>query len=260
MAIRDYANKNKNKAYSKSAGRSERSTRSSSSRRTSHVGLSKRTGGSSFFANFSPMMFLVIVIGAMFISSILYLEYAKGNLTQQKVTTAVNKTVTATKENIKATQDKLASHKAAKPEQKNLPKFEFYHTLPKMEVAVEDSYENSKASEKTKRIENVNKLKSEQQSHNKSVPETQLAEKPKQVQSKYSLQLASFKDYNDAEELKVKLILAGFDVIIQTVKLDNGEVWHRVKSQKFTDVAQADYLSAKLRGKNINSMLVVERT
>ena len=46
--------------------------------------------------------------------------------------------------------------------------------------------------------------------------------------AQYLLQVASFKDPGDAEQLRAELILLNLDAHVETATVRNGEIWHRV--------------------------------
>ncbi len=46
--------------------------------------------------------------------------------------------------------------------------------------------------------------------------------------AQYLLQVASFKDPNDAQQLRAELILLNLDAHVETATVRNGEIWHRV--------------------------------
>jgi cell division protein FtsN len=243
---RDYANKKKK-------------YKSSSSRTVTAMSRANTRGkpNKSLVINFNPMLMLVIIIGSIFIATIFYLEHVKDfvSKTQKELVAAKTKTKSVVK-----TKKEVISR---------MPKFEFYHTLPKMEVAINDAKESqselkseSKVSHDTKvtidRTDKIDKLASKDKDTKETNVPPGLNKKPGNNLS-YSVQLASFKDYKDADELKVKLIMSGFDVYIQTVTLDNGDVWHRVKTKKLTNIADAHDVSTQLQKYNIKSIVVTDR-
>jgi cell division protein FtsN len=67
-----------------------------------------------------------------------------------------------------------------------------------------------------------------------SVPvfETEEAVEPDKTKpaelAQYLLQVASFKDPGDAEQLRAELILLNLDAHVETATVRNGEIWHRV--------------------------------
>jgi cell division protein FtsN len=74
----------------------------------------------------------------------------------------------------------------------------------------------------------------------------------------YLLQLGSFRSTADAERLKAQLALKGIQTSIQTVTIDNGQTYHRVRTAAL-DKAQAQAMRSKLQGQGQESMMVRTR-
>jgi cell division protein FtsN len=72
----------------------------------------------------------------------------------------------------------------------------------------------------------------------------------------YLLQAGSFKNANDAEALRVKLLLLNLSASVETVNLGNGEKWHRVLVGPFTDSSSMAYARAKLAENAIDIVLL----
>lgn len=72
----------------------------------------------------------------------------------------------------------------------------------------------------------------------------------------YLLQAGSFKNTNDAEALRVKLLLLNLSASVETVNLGNGEKWHRVLVGPFTDSSSMAYARAKLAENAIDIVLL----
>ena len=73
--------------------------------------------------------------------------------------------------------------------------------------------------------------------------------------NKYILQVASVKEYTDADRLKAELTLLGFNVFIQ--KYQTGQVtWNRVNIGPYASLQQAATDQNRLRQNNINSILL----
>jgi len=72
----------------------------------------------------------------------------------------------------------------------------------------------------------------------------------------YMLQLASFKSFADADQLKAKLSLLGFNVSIQTISATNGEQWFRVRTGPYNQLSQAEQDREQLKHQQINSILL----
>ena len=51
---------------------------------------------------------------------------------------------------------------------------------------------------------------------------------PSRNNERYVLQAGSFRSNADADRRRAELILQGFDATVQSVKLENGNSWHRV--------------------------------
>lgn len=227
MAIKkDYANKKKISAKSKK----------------SHSRLS----------SLNYIFVMVILVGGLFTAAIFYLEYIR-NIT------------------VKTSKNQHAQvKKIIRPEvlatTKKQPKFEFYYTLPKMEVAVNKVNDNLSKNTLPVISNDINDVSDV----NDTLAASQINTPNQQGQNNnpntntntnaYVLQIASFKELKDANELRAKLILIGFDVVVQTVQLDSGEIWHRVKTNKVSNIAKAEDLSGKLQEHNIKSMILTEKS
>ncbi len=130
-------------------------------------------------------------------------------------------------------------------EQPNTPKprFDFYTILPEMEVVVPDPIEEADsrttatvAAEATEPVAR----------HSKSTDSA----------SGYMLQMGSFRNYADADRMKASLALVGIQAEIQKVSIRGGDIYYRVRSGPY-DKAQVNSLRAKLKEKNISSLVVM---
>jgi cell division protein FtsN len=72
----------------------------------------------------------------------------------------------------------------------------------------------------------------------------------------YLLQAGSFKNSNDAEALRVKLLLLNLNATVETVNLGNGEKWHRVLVGPYTDSSSMAIARAKLDENAIDIVLL----
>jgi len=165
------------------------------------------------------------------------------------------------------------------------PKFEFYKILPNMQVKlVEDKQklkENVAAKKQLEKptshneakislnngvkIQDLNPPNLNSPNLNQPMVKKELQEKKETKDNKkplvankkeYFLQLASFKDYKDADNLRAKLILSGIDVDIFKAKLDNGAVWYRVKSKKTQNYQEVDKLKNKLLAFRVKAIIL----
>jgi cell division protein FtsN len=118
----------------------------------------------------------------------------------------------------------------AKPEAKpEKPRYDFFTVLPEMEVVVP-----------------------EQQLKESSQPQ---AETPLADTESYFLQVGSFQQAGDAEQLKATLALQGITAKIQTVNV-NGATWHRVRIGPIEGARQADEIRSRLKAIGIDSLIM----
>jgi len=126
-----------------------------------------------------------------------------------------------------------AEKEKAPPEDMNpKPRFDFYTILPEMEVVVPEP-------------EVVPRSQTKQLSEEQTTGET----------DKYMLQMGSFRQYADADRLKASLALVGIQAEIQKVKIDSGEIFHRVRSGPYS-ADKVKILSARLKENRINSLMI----
>lgn len=121
------------------------------------------------------------------------------------------------------------------------PKFEFYSLLPKMEVEVahpDNPPTPSLAGTKP------------------SLGTTTTIDAPALQKARFRLQLASFKQFSDADSLKAKLTLEGFKLEIAAITLPSGEIWYRVRTPVLSDRNTALNLQKKLQKQSVASIVV----
>jgi len=106
------------------------------------------------------------------------------------------------------------------------PKFDFYTILPEMEVIVPDK--RNKAGQ--------------------SAP----IDKP----GIYILQVASFRSFAEADNLKARLALLGVESKIETVTVNNSDTWHRVRVGPTQDLRELNKIRTRLLNNNINPILL----
>jgi len=109
------------------------------------------------------------------------------------------------------------------------PRFDFYTLLPEMEVVVPRHEITGKPPQGVRHVE-----------------------KP----GTYILQAGSFRELKKADELRAQLALLGFESSIQTVKINNGETWHRVRAGPFNTPSELDVARARLKANNIGAILL----
>jgi cell division protein FtsN len=95
------------------------------------------------------------------------------------------------------------------------------------------------------------------------VPEQELAQKREQQKtrvepgdsSSYLLQVGSFRDGSDAEQMKAKMALLGVGARVQTVTVD-GVTWHRVRVGPVSGAQEVDELRSRLAENGIDSLVM----
>ncbi len=107
-------------------------------------------------------------------------------------------------------------------------KFDFYHILPEMEVAIpKEEIETGRKS---------------------NAPPTQ-----------YFIQVGSFKNASDAESRRAELFLLNFEPSLQTVTIDGKQSWHRVRIGPFVDRRKLDLAQRRLQDSDIDFITLKEQ-
>ena len=111
------------------------------------------------------------------------------------------------------------------------PRFEFYKVLTDKEEAT---------------------VASQEQSGSKT------AQKPAAKET-YYLQVGSFSDADEAEQLKAKLTMLDMDVSVQTVNLPDKGVWHRVRVGPFRSADEMNKARGTLKQNGVNTTPIHEQ-
>lgn len=158
------------------------------------------------------------IVSGLFIASLIYLSSLSFQRTENGQTSH--------KENTKGLSEQIKEQAERMREGKEVlkkPTFEFYKRLPELTI---DTPTIPEASTKT--------------SGDKS----------------YILQAGSFRSYQDADSLKVQLIMQGFDVQISSVKDSKGKDWHRVQVGPYNTQHKLSKAQDALASRNIPSVLM----
>lgn len=113
----------------------------------------------------------------------------------------------------------------AEPAAAAKPRFDFYTILPEMEVVVPEAQKSARPSGADKN-------------------------------SVYLLQVASFRNFAEADSLKARLALLGVESKIETVSSGDKEVWHRVRVGPYSDPRELNKIRTRLLNNNINAILM----
>ncbi len=76
----------------------------------------------------------------------------------------------------------------------------------------------------------------------------------------YFLQVGAFPDEADADNMKAKLALQGFEAVVQTATIPDKGVWHRVRVGPLNDVDQINKIRAELTTNGFNADLIKVHT
>jgi cell division protein FtsN len=110
--------------------------------------------------------------------------------------------------------------------------YDFFTVLPEMEVVVP-----------------------EQELSQKNRPAETPAAQAQADSGSYLLQVGSFREKSDAEQLKARLALLGITARIQSVTV-NDVTWHRVRIGPVSGVRQADEMRTRLSANGIESLVM----
>jgi cell division protein FtsN len=110
------------------------------------------------------------------------------------------------------------------------PRFDFYDLLPEIEVIVPEQ-----------------ELKGEP---------TQEGVKPVEQPGTYLLQAGSFRKQEQAEQLRARLGLLGYETSIQTVSIDNRQSWHRVRVGPFHNLSELNEARSQLKKNGVDAILI----
>jgi len=91
-----------------------------------------------------------------------------------------------------------------------------------------------------------------------SVTEIELQKAAKQplLKDKYYLQVGSFKDTEDAENLKAKIAMLGMEAYVQSADLSEKGMWHRVRVGPFTKIDTIKKTRSSLLESGIKANLI----
>ncbi|HIA09152.1 MAG TPA: hypothetical protein EYN73_08840 [Chromatiaceae bacterium] len=114
------------------------------------------------------------------------------------------------------------------------PRFDFYTLLPKIEVVIPDQ-------------PNRGLLPPDQRA-----PVVTSSPNDK---TRYLLQAGSFRRNEEADSLRAKLTLAGFNPSVRSIRV-KGEIWNRVRLGPFDTLADAHDIRDRLRTQGIDAMVL----
>jgi cell division protein FtsN len=129
-----------------------------------------------------------------------------------------------------SSESALIEKRDKETEKAKKPRYDFFTVLPEMEVVVPEQELSRKA---------------------EPVPDTTTDSTP----DSYILQVGSFRNAADAEQMKARLALLGSMATVQTVTVDD-QTWHRVRIGPFEGARKADEVRRMLSDNQIDTLVM----
>jgi len=131
------------------------------------------------------------------------------------------------------TESALVEDESAETPKPKKPRYDFFTVLPEMEVVVPEQELSRQAdrAEPARETATTNNVDS------------------------YILQVGSFRNSAEAEQMKARLALLGSMATVQTVTV-NGQTWHRVRIGPFEGARKADEMRRMLSDNKIDTLVM----
>lgn len=123
------------------------------------------------------------------------------------------------------------------------PTFDFYQLLPKIEVPVSETGANH------------NKQPAHAETNTLTKNSQKSLEKPVPAAKQYVLQVGSFRQFADADALKAKLSLLGFEVNVHHYQAEGNQEWYQVWVGPYASAEAAQKIQSRLAKNQVNSLL-----
>ena len=168
----------------------------------------------------------------LFVAMLVYLDKVTPASDKNSITDTIKKQWNDARDVRKREQGKPPP-KPANNKTASKPKFDFYTILPELEVAIP---EQDLVSERTS---------------NKAVSKDT---------TQYILQAGSFKKNEEADKLKARLALQGIVASIQTVKIGDGDTWHRVRVGPLQGLTNLNQTRRRLQQLGVATIVVKNKS
>jgi len=171
----------------------------------------------------------------LFVAFVVYLNNAVKPGQKDTIASVIKDTFSDLQENAKQREStrptQKEQNKTTKPETtKNHTKFDFYYILPEIDVPVPD--------------QELERVRKNPVKHDKG---------------NYILQVGSFRELAQADQLKAKLALKGLSANIQSVKINNN-TWHRVRIGPINNITRLSETRRRLKQSGIHSIVVKNKS
>lgn len=177
-------------------------------------------------------MFGGLAVG-LFVAALVYLNEHTPKKNQQLLTNAVKRTIQDARKPKDDRKTANADHKR--------PRFDFYTILPELEVAIPEQ-ELASPQHNTP-----------SDNHKSAAKNTSPAQ---QAKGSFTLQAGSFRQREQADKLKAKLALQGVVANIQTVDINDGDTWHRVRIGPSNDLDELNRTRKRLNAIGVATIVV----
>ena len=125
------------------------------------------------------------------------------------------------------------------PKEPEKPRFDFFTVLPEMEVVVPEQELQRKAAANSAAQPAANTSSPETAPASNATASTNQAGATAVAADSYILQVGSFQNSSEAEQMKAQLAMIGFSANVQTVNVD-GQSWHRIRVGPFDGAREAE--------------------
>ncbi|MFO7603640.1 MAG: SPOR domain-containing protein [Gammaproteobacteria bacterium] len=168
----------------------------------------------------------------LFVALLVYLDRATPATDKSSVTSTIKKHWNEARD-VRQQEQAAPPPKPDDGKTMSKPRFDFYTILPELEVAI---------------------------------PELELLSDRKKTaagssdNTQYILQAGSFKQHDEADKLKALLALQGIVASIQTVRIGDGETWHRVRVGPLQGLDNLNQTRQRLQQLGVATIVVKNKT
>lgn len=139
----------------------------------------------------------------------------------------------------------------------------FAEKLPKQKIAKESALPSEENPDDSATKKNDNQF-----DFYTILPETESTVTEKEIKDRaltvkkdnYFLQVGAFQNEADADNMKAKLALQGFEAVVQTASIPEKGVWHRVRVGPLSDIDQINKIRGDLTTGGFNTDLIKVHT
>jgi len=133
--------------------------------------------------------------------------------------------------------------------------------LPKEKIAAENALPSAENPDKVAKPDNKFDFYTILPETESTVTEHEIKNNVQTVKKdSYFLQVGAFPDEADADNMKAKLALQGFEAVVQTATIPEKGVWHRVRVGPLSDITQINKIRGELTTNGFSTDLIKVHT